>query len=92
MDDDVDVLELAGAVEGTRAERAPSTSRTSTDPIIIRVESGDGNHISNNRAISNVTAKRVLLAAAATATKVLDSATVSEFQAETSNHTLRATP
>ncbi|MGP4086569.1 NosD domain-containing protein [Streptomyces sp. KR55] len=61
-------------------------------PVVIRVESGDANHISNNRAVTNVAAKAVLLASTTTATKVLDSATASEFQADTQNHTFRATP
>ncbi|MGW0699893.1 hypothetical protein ACWD0A_11315 [Streptomyces sp. NPDC002867] len=48
--------------------------------------------VSNNRAVCNVAATRVLLSSTTTATKVLDSATASEFRADTQNHTFRATP
>ncbi|MDQ1012059.1 inulin fructotransferase (DFA-I-forming) [Streptomyces sp. V4I23] len=71
---------------------AGSVSPSGATPVIIRVESGDANHISNNRAVSNVAATRVLLSSTSTATKVLDSATASEFRADTQNHTFRATP
>ncbi|MGX6739532.1 NosD domain-containing protein [Streptomyces xantholiticus] len=71
---------------------AGSVRPSGATPVIIRVESGDGNHISNNRAVSNIAATRVLLSSTTTGTKVLDSATASEFQADTQNHTFRATP
>ncbi|MEV0173681.1 NosD domain-containing protein [Streptomyces sp. NPDC050803] len=69
-----------------------SITPSGATPVIVRVESGDANHISNNRAVTNIAAKSVLLASTTTATKVLDSATAAEFQADTTNHTFRATP
>jgi inulin fructotransferase (DFA-I-forming) len=61
-------------------------------PTIILVASGHDNHLSNNSLVSNVAANAVVLDASTHGTKVIDSATASQFVAYTSDHTFRATP
>jgi inulin fructotransferase (DFA-I-forming) len=61
-------------------------------PTIILVASGHNNHLSNNSLVSNVDANAVVLDGSTHGTKVIDSATASQFVAYTSDYTFRATP
>lgn len=61
-------------------------------PTMILVAAGFDNHLSNNSLISNIAANAVVLDASTQGTKVIDSATASQFVAHTTDYIFRATP
>jgi inulin fructotransferase (DFA-I-forming) len=61
-------------------------------PTIMLVASGSHNHLSNNSVVSNVPANVVVLDGSTQGTKVIDSATVSQFVTYATDYTFRATP
>ncbi|WP_434994307.1 NosD domain-containing protein [Arthrobacter sp. Ld5] len=61
-------------------------------PTIVLVASGQDNFIATNNTIASIPVKAVVLDASTIRTKVLDSATASQFEPLTTNHTFRPTP
>ncbi|MEV0230737.1 NosD domain-containing protein [Nonomuraea sp. NPDC050786] len=61
-------------------------------PTMILVATGSNNHVSNNSMASNVAANAVVLDASTRGTKVIDSATASQFVTYATDYAFRATP
>lgn len=64
------------------------------EPTVVLVAAGHGNVIGNNHTVSNVSARTVVLDAAATETRVYDSATTAQFRsyAPASAYSFRPSP
>ncbi|GAA5056751.1 inulin fructotransferase (DFA-I-forming) [Thermocatellispora tengchongensis] len=72
---------------------APAKIKPSgAEPTMILVATGSGNHVSNNSVVSNVAVNAVVLDESTHGTKVIDSATASQFVTYAADYTFRATP